>query len=932
MRLVKATLVFTVLLGTIASGFALAQTTTGTLRGNVTDETGGVLPGATVEAKNDETGFMRNATTVGNGFFNISVQPGPYTVTATLPSFRTETRKVRVLLGETQSLDFRMILEARAAQAVTVTAEAPVIEAKSNEIATNVTEEQIRYLPQGNRNFLNFAELAPGVRISDNQLKKEINAAGAEGFTMNVIIDGTSFKNDVLEGGVVGQNSSRGNPFPQNAVQEFRVLNQNFKAEYEKATTSIITAITKSGTNAFAGNAFAYYQNKNLVAKDPFTGSPDYKRWQAGADIGGPIVQDSVHFFGSYELNQQDRSNRVFLGTETQAPAALVAELQSMTGVFTSPFRSNLAFSKLSWQAGTTSLLDVSGFYRHETDVRSFSGQTSIQGAEDSKQNIWNVQGKYSLSGSSLLSETTLSYQSSQWNPVARDTTAVGQNYFNLLRIGGRDTSQDFRQKRFVVREDFSYLGLHAAGDHVIKGGVEGSFNKYDIQKNQFGNPTFNFRREEDFAFPFEAFYGVGNPNVSASNNQYGVYIQDDWSVTSRLTVNAGIRWDYETEMLNNSYVTPPQVRTDLQGILPAEFFTDGSNRPAYKNMWQPRIGVSYDLSGKATTVVFGGYGRYFDRDVYNFILDERYRLQYGVRQFRFSADGQPRDGQPTIMWDPSYLSAAGLNGLIASGVAQKPEVFLVNNNTKPPVSDQFSAGIRQAFGRLAVQLSYAGIRGRNGLTYVHGNRNPDGTCCINIANYSNVWISQASKRFWYDALLLSVDKPYTAASKWGMSLAYTWGHSTQTGRDLFTTDFPTVAQFGRRSTDNDERHRIVFSGIVGIPWDIRASSLITLGTGLPIQVTDASRGFGINQLRFTSIRQPGTFPYQSWDLRLQKDFPIGSTARVGVVLEGFNLTNHNNYGCFTDFLPPEGNPNLGKPNCIVTDPRRTQLGLNIGF
>jgi hypothetical protein len=230
------------------------------------------------------------------------------------------------------------------------------------------------------------------------------------------------------------------------------------------------------------------------------------------------------------------------------------------------------------------------------------------------------------------------------------------------------------------------------------------------------------------------------------------------------------------------------------------------------------------------------------------------------------------------------------------------------------------------------VQLSYAGIRGRNGLTYVHGNRNPDGTCCINIANYSNVWISQASKRFWYDALLLSVDKPYTAASKWGMGLAYTWGHSTQTGRDLFTTDFPTVAQFGRRSTDNDERHRIVFSGIVGIPWDIRVSSLITLGTGLPIQVTDASRGFGINQLRFTSIRQPGTFPYQSWDLRLQKDFPIGSTARVGVVLEGFNLTNHNNYGCFTDFLPPEGNPNLGKPNCIVTDPRRTQLGLNIGF
>ncbi|MEP6802801.1 MAG: TonB-dependent receptor [Acidobacteriota bacterium] len=931
-RMGRDTLAIGLLFLGIGAGAARAQTTTGTLRGNITDETGGVLPGATLEAKNDDTGFTRNATTAGNGFFNISVQPGPYTVTATLPSFRTETRKVRVLLGETQSLDFRMILEARTSQAVTVTAEAPVIEAKSNEIATNVTEEQIRYLPQGSRNFLNFAELAPGVRISDNQLKKEINAAGAEGFTTNVIIDGTSFKNDVLEGGVVGQNSSRGNPFPQNAVQEFRVINQNFKAEYEKATTAVITAITKSGTNAFAGDAFVYYQNKNLVAKDPFVGSPDYKRYQGGVDIGGPIVKDSVHFFGSFETNHQDRSTRVFLGGETQAPPALVAQLQSQTGTFTAPFRSNLGFGKLSWQAGATSLLDLSGFYRHETDVTNFAGTTSFQGSETTKQDIWNAQGKYSLSGQNLLSETTLSYQSSRWNPTAFDTNAVGQNYFGLLRIGGRDTSQNFLQKRFVVREDFSYLGLHAAGDHVIKAGVEGSFNKYDIQKNLSGNPSFNYRREDTFAFPFEAFYGVGNPDVSASNNQYGIYIQDDWAVTPRLTVNAGLRWDYETDGLNNNYVTPTQVRTDLAGTLPAEFFTDGSNRPAYKNEWQPRIGLSYDLSGKATTVVFGGYGRYFDRDVYNHILDEKYRLQYGVRQFRFSADGLPRDGQPTIMWNPSYLSASGLNGLIASGIAPKPEVFLLNNNTKPPVSDQFSAGIRQAFGRLAVQLSYAGIRGRNGLTYVRGNRRADGTCCINIANYSNVWISEASKRFWYDALLLSVDKPYTAASKWGMGLAYTWGHSTQTGNDLFTTDFPTVAQFGRRSTNNDERHRIVFSGIVGIPWDIRASSLITLGTGLPIQVIDASRGFGINQLHFTSIRQPGTFPYQSWDLRLQKDFLIGSTARVGVVLEGFNLTNHYNYSCFEDFLPPEGNPKLGNGRCLATDPRRTQLGLNIGF
>jgi outer membrane receptor protein involved in Fe transport len=914
-----------------------AQTTTGTLRGTVKDETGGTLPGASVEAVNDDTGFRLGATTGPNGFYNLSAQPGPYTVTATLPSFTTVTKKTRVLVGQTQGLDFELKLAARAAEAVTVSGEAPVIEAKSNEIATNVTEQQIKYLPQGSRNFLNFAELAPGVRVSDNQQKKEINGAGAEGFNTNVFIDGTSYKNDVLEGGVTGQDSSRGNPFPQNAVQEFRVMSQNFKAEYEKATTTIITAVTKSGTNALSGDVFTYYQDKRLVARDPFvpkdSPDPDYTRWQAGADVGGPIVKDKVHFFGSYELNYQNRSNIVFLGSETSAASpALLSHLQSLTGVFTSPFRSNLAFGKLSWQAGTSNLLDVSGFYRHETDIRDFGNQTSYQHADNVKQNIWNVQGRYSISGKAFLSESTLSYQNSQWNPTATNPDLVAQNYFGLLLIGAHDTSQNFRQKRFALREDFSYLGFQAAGDHVVKAGVVASFNKYDVQKFQLGVPEFRYRPDISFDFPFEAGYGVGNPDLSSSNNEYGFYVQDDWTVTPRLTVNAGIRWDYETDMLNNNYVTPAQVRTDLQSIVPADYFTNGDQRPAYKNMWQPRVGFSYDLTGKATTVVFGGYGRYFDRDIYNYLLDEKYRLQYAVRTFRFSADGAPRDGQPTIKWDPSFLSVAGLNNLIALGIAPKPEVFLVNNNTKPPVSDQFSFGIRQAFGPIATSIAYAGIRGRNGYTYVRGNRNPDGTCCVNVANYSGVFISEASKRFWYDALFLTVDKPYTTASKWGLALAYTWGHSTQTGNDLFSLDFPTPADFGRRSTNNDERHRIVFSGIVGIPWDVRASALITLGSGLPIQVIDASKGFGINQLRFTSIRQSGTFPYQSWDLRLQKDFPIAASARVGVVLEGFNLTNHRNYGCFNNFLPPEGNPNLGKPGCLATDGRRAQFGVNVGF
>jgi hypothetical protein len=898
-----------------------------------------------VEAVNDETGFRTSATTESTGFFNLSVPPGSYTVTATLQGLAPATRKLRVLLGQTQALDFT--LRATAEAAVTVSASAPLIETKTNEIATNVTEEQIRSLPQGNRNFLNFAALAPGVRISDDEFRKEVNAAGAEGFNTNVFIDGTSYKNDVLLGGVAGQDTSRGNPFPQNAVQEFRVLTQNFKAEYEKATTSIITAVTKSGTNEFHGDVFGYYQDKSLVAKNFFQrrddlDKPEFERLQLGASLGGPIVQDSVHFFTSWEYNDQTRENLVTIGPAINvASPALRAEIESFAGFFESPFTSDLFFGKLSWQAAPNSLLDVSGFYRDESELRDFgNGRDSFQSATDLSNTVWNAQAKYTMAGGSFVSETTVGYNDYQWNPHPTNPDLPGRNYFETIRLGGRETTQDFHQKRFSIREDFSLLNIHAAGDHVVKAGVVANFNKYDVTKLQQGNPVFQFRPDLGFDMPFEALYGVGNPDLSTSNNQYGIYVQDDWTVNPRLTINAGIRWDYETDMFNNDYETPAEVRADLQGLVPDKYFTDGNDRPAYKDAFQPRLGFSYDLTGKGKTVVFGGYGRYVDRDNYNFILDEKFRLQWATRTFRFSADGQPRDGQPTILWNQSYFSREGLNGLIASGVAGKPQIFLLANDTRPPETDQYSLGVRQALGPVGVSVSYAGMRGENGFTWVRGNRNPDGTCCLNLANYSEVFISDATKEFWYDALLVSVDKPYTTSSRWGATLAYTYAESDQTGNDNFTFDWVSIAVAPRHPTQNDERNRLVFSGILGLPWDVRFSTLITLGSGLPYNLFDASRGFGPNEfrVRLNEGTQEGSFPfdaaYQSLDFRLQKDFLVANLVSVGVIGEVFNATNHTNFGCFEGFIPPppEVNARLGQGNCVTTPGRRFQFGLNVAF
>ena len=938
------------LLAGLGSPILRAQTTAGTLRGTVKDETGGVLPGATVEAVNDDTGFRLGATTGSGGFYNLSVPPGMYTVTATLSGFSADLHKARVLVGQTQGLDFQLKLAAKAAEAVTVSAETPVIETKSNEIATNVTEQQIEQLPQDNRNFLDFAALAPGVRYNDSPLSKTISSGAVDANAVNVFIDGTSYKNDVLTGGIAGQDTSRGNPFPQNAVQEFRVVTQNFKAEYEKSASAIVTAVTKSGTNDFHGDGFAQYQDKSLVADDdcadtvngrcgtghnPGHEKPDYTRWQAGVDIGGPIMKDRLHFFGSWEYNDQNRANNVAVGSQIGlVPEPLKSQLLSFQGNIPSPFKSNLAFGKVSWQAAESDVVDTSGFYRKENEIRDFGGQTSEQSANNIENGVWNVQLKNTWVSTSYMSETTTSYNDYRWNPQPVNPGQIGLNYEQVLRIGGGNNHQDFDQRRFTFREDFSFLDVKGWGNHVVKTGAYINVNDYNVHKFQNDNPEFDFSSSisPDFSFPYQAFFGFGNPNISAHNNQYGVYVQDDWTVNSRFTVNLGIRWDYETDQLNNSYVTPANVVAELSGKVPPNYFTDGSQRSTYSNEFQPRVGFSYDLSGKGTTVLFGGYGRYFDRDTYNYVLDERYRLQYTRLQFLFSADGQPRNGVPTIMWDPKYLSADGLLGLVASGNGPKPQVFLINNDTKPPRTDEFSGGVRQQLGPVGLSISYAGSRSTSGYTYVWNNF----PCCVHPApDFAEILLSQASKRGWYDALLLSANKPYTASDHWGATLAYTYSHATGTGGDLFSLDYPSVSAYPRHRTQFDERHRIVLSGIVGIPWDMRLSTLITLGTGTGFTIINGDFfGPGLSQVLLYDGHVSGTFPYQEIDLLLQKDFPIGP-ARVGFNAGVYNLTNHDNLdpGSIDGFIPKNGtNQNFGTAGALLTLPRRFQFGVTVGF
>ena len=276
---------------------------------------------------------------------------------------------------------------------------------------------------------------------------------------------------------------------------------------------------------------------------------------------------------------------------------------------------------------------------------------------------------------------------------------------------------------------------------------------------------------------------------------------------------------------------------------------------------------------------------------------------------------------------------------MIDQGIAPNPEVFLIDNTTKPPVSDQFSIGVRQRLGAMTLSASYSGVRSRNGFTFLFGNRRPDGTCCQGIPGFSNILISSDAKRTWYDALFFQADKPLGGDRiRYGFSLTYTLADAKQNGGDLFSLDYPTVEDYPRYPTNTDERHRVVATGIVQVPWNVYLSTLITLGSGTPYNIDDQSQGGGVNERQF--IRNggrpdqfwfifPDAWAYRSVDFRFRKDFPQFNGTRLGVTLDMFNVFNYKNFGCYdTGFQ----SPTLGDPSCTVGDPRRVQLGAEYNF
>src|SRR3989441_4510029 len=275
------------------------------ITGVVKDSSGGVVPGVTVTGRNAESGFTRVAVTEGNGEYRLpSLPPGRYAVTAELSGFNTETRPDIVLVIE-QTANIAFTLKpAAVAETVVATAESPIVDMTRSDVSTAVSTQQIQDLPVASRRWIDLPMLTPGTsqdNIRGFFYRGNVNiGAGTREYSNGFSVDGVN--NTWVEMGEPRQN------FAMDAIQEFKVSTSNYKAEYGLATGGVVSVVTKSGTNQIHGSGLLFFRDASITAKELFqTATPDYRRYQYGGTVGGPIVKDRTHFFFAYEGTDENQ-------------------------------------------------------------------------------------------------------------------------------------------------------------------------------------------------------------------------------------------------------------------------------------------------------------------------------------------------------------------------------------------------------------------------------------------------------------------------------------------------------------------------------------------------------------------------------------------------------------------------------------------------
>ncbi len=887
-RSLLAGLIATALVGGgMAPTVVWAQSANATLRGDAP-------PHAQVTAVNIATGLTRTTQADANGNYTLpGLPPGKYQVNAGPGTQHTVTLSV----ATTSELDFKApatnAANATSLGAVQVTA-APLPDVKSSQIGTLISQQQIANLPQATRNFLEFADIVPGMQftVSGSNFNTSLQGGAQSPNGVNVYLDGVSQKSYVMGGGLAGQNASQGNPFPELAIGEYKVITNNYSAQYAQVTSAVVTAQTKSGTNQFHGQVYGQYTSGRFRARTPSEIASNKKtssqNKEFGFALGGPIIKDKMHFFFTYSGKRYVQPTAVVPpGNVTADVQYLPQNVQAQYGPTNLPFSENLFFGKLDWEPTDNDTIVLTARVRKENSHVGYGGATARSAGITQNVTDRRYALTWSHSADAWYNELTLSHEYTFFRPTplqfgnaAIYTFGPANNAF-MIDTGPANplAAQNKGQKGPSIKDDLTFSDIEWHGSHSIKTGFTyrdltlKAADAADVNPQFYYNVTMNGTEST----PYKAFFtkpvtGLGSlsPVVTTKDKQFGIYLQDDWDVTDKLQLNLGVRWDYEQIPSYLNFVTPSNVVAALQGPDPYaagtpyagetyaqalarggininDYISNGHQRKSASNEWQPRLGFSYDLFGDQAHVFHGGWGRSYDRNLYNYMQLEvtKSALPQFTVYFQNPQTGQClNNSTPCYAWNPNYLNGlSNLQTLVQAG--NGGEVDLLNNNLKVPYSDQASFGMRNRIGDWQTDVTFARVVYHDGFAFTLGNRYPNGAF---FQNHSQPWgdgvpgfgaliLGSNGIETRNNEILVSAQKPYTRQSGWGATIAYTMTSAKQ-NRDVnehYSFDYATIQNYPFITSNAAPRHRIVMTGTFSGPWGIDLGAKLTLATPTPI-------------------------------------------------------------------------------------------------
>jgi hypothetical protein len=971
---------------------ARAQQGTTELRGRVVDAQGAVLPGVTVTVRNQDTGMYRETVSGSDGSFIASgMVPGAYQVSAELQGFKKfERRDLQLEVGKTSTIEVAMAVGS-IEETVTVHSESPLVDVTSKEIGGNIRSETLVQLPSVNGNFVGFVGLLPGIvpSISTESFGSDsISVNGQDPRNNNYMLDGGNNNDDVI-----GQRAGTQARTPIEAIQEFQVITNQFDAEFGRTAGAVVNAVTKQGTNQLRGSAFGYYQSGRLTEEDYFvrtdtTGrlkkpNTQYQRW--GGTVGGPLVRDKIHFFGSLERFAIDRPNTVNI----PARPSLNATTATLDRVWNTIVRGD-------HQINANNTYSVRWLREQSPQLNQIVPTATQAVTLAAAREESDVDQTLAINLNSVLSNTKVSTLRLTWT---RENVAFANSCFNS---NGRDLSkcpvtlsfQDYIDQQdntaqariddgLQAEETFAWFLPGKKGDHSLKLGAQYEYSGAANFNQGNMNGTFTFALNDlpfdpanPRTYPDRFSIRIGGPSNIYEKVHYGAaFVQDKWRVNSRLTFSLGLRYDLEV-------VPIPEVDDPLVDRYPVD-----------KNNVAPRVGLTYDLGG-GKSVLRGGYGRFYDKthleSIGGLFTGTPFTRSFNATFPVSGPDLGPRNG--LLPTDPYLVNGPTINRTLLAQqfgggqLLRNTGASWDNPDRHTPYTDQVTAGFERQLGaNLSASADYVHSNSRDLLMQRNLNPQQRSSPNVNASTLTRIGsptLSTATAalqarypgfppftagvtqfvntgRLNYDALLLQLKKRFSQnySAQVSYTLADTRGNTSGNGApgSNFQVGQDMHLELNEGPSDFDVRHNFTFSGTALVPhsYGLNVSWVARALSGSPFSLVNGAVDPDLNGIQAEPLppaeytgkgpnaytvkgyrserngaRGPGFFEA---DLRLGYRLSLASNRRVEIAADVFNITNH------TNFFNPTGNQTSPQFLLLTAystsySPRKLQVGARVQF